>query len=317
MTHIDYSNINIKFINKNIFTFKFFLNPDISERPILFVNYFCHICLFSYFPVTMTKKNKKKEKEIKYQAPALEKGLDILEYLSQKAMPMSQTEIASGIHKTPNEVYRMLVCLEQRGYLIRDEISAKYKTSLKLYHLSHRHSPVDELRRASQYPLDDLSKTTRQSCHLSVMYQGQLLVISQSRSPAPVALSIEEGSLFPLLKTTSGKILLAFMDDGARQEILKRDTIYTSFSLIKQKKFILALEEIKKTGYYITPSDLTKGVTDIALPIANDNSNAIASLTVSILSTQLNEEIIFEKIIIAMQGIVKEILKRLGLNKLK
>ena len=79
----------------------------------------------------MIKKDKKEKKTIKYQAPALEKGLEILEYLSQRATPLSQSEIANGIHKTPNEIYRMLACLEEKGYLIREEISGKYKISLK------------------------------------------------------------------------------------------------------------------------------------------------------------------------------------------
>ncbi|HET8830326.1 MAG TPA: helix-turn-helix domain-containing protein, partial [Pelobium sp.] len=85
------------------------------------------------------------EPKTKYQAPALEKGLDILEYLSSQSVPVSQTEIAGNLNKSSNEIYRMLVCLEDRGYIIRDQVSSKYKLSLKLYHLSHQHSVVDEL----------------------------------------------------------------------------------------------------------------------------------------------------------------------------
>lgn len=51
----------------------------------------------------------------KYQSPALDKGLDILEYLSLNDTPQSQTEISHGTQKKPNQIYRMLVCLEERG----------------------------------------------------------------------------------------------------------------------------------------------------------------------------------------------------------
>ncbi|HYH56504.1 MAG TPA: helix-turn-helix domain-containing protein, partial [Anseongella sp.] len=162
-----------------------------------------------------------KTNDTKYQAPALDKGLDIMEYLSLKAKPLSQTDIAAGIGKKPNEIYRMLVCLESRGYLIREEVSGKYKLSLKLYHLSHRHSPVDEVRRAAQHPMDELASTIHQSCHLGVLYLEQLMVISQSRSPGPIALSVEEGRLFPLLMTTSGRVLLAFMQEEERLRLLR------------------------------------------------------------------------------------------------
>ena len=61
----------------------------------------------------------------KYSAPALEKGLDIIEYLSYKAIPQTQTEIAIGVSKSANEIYRMLAVLENRGYLVRSN-SGKY-----------------------------------------------------------------------------------------------------------------------------------------------------------------------------------------------
>ena len=162
-----------------------------------------------------------KEKDNKYQAPALDKGLDILEYLSSQSIPLSQTEIASGIKRTPNEIYRMLMSLESRGYILRDEISGKYRLTLKLYHLSHRHSPVDELCKAAQYPLEELAQTIRQSCHLSILYLNQVMVVLHAKSPEPIALSIEEGNLFPLPLTASGKVLLAFLPQQERDAILK------------------------------------------------------------------------------------------------
>lgn len=269
----------------------------------------------NHFSSIMIKKDKKEKKTIKYQAPALEKGLEILEYLSQRATPLSQSEIANGIHKTPNEIYRMLACLEEKGYLIREEISGKYKISLKLYHLSHQHSPVDEIRRTAQYPLDDLAKAIRQSCHLSVLYHYNVMVICQSRSPVPIALSIEEGSLFPLFKTASGKILLSFMSEQGREEVLKRDLDFNSYPPSKQKKIIRLLNEIQKKGYYVTPSELTLGITDISFPmIGENNTNAIASLTISVLSTQMNEEVTFEKIISQAQDTVDKIMANLGLR---
>lgn len=259
----------------------------------------------------MAKKESTTEKDIKYHAPALEKGLDILEYLSLKAQPLSQTEIAAGIDKNPNEIYRMLVCLEHRGYLLRDEVSGKYKPSLKLYNLSHRHSPIDEVRRISRYPMEDLAEAIKQSCHIGVLYLEQLIVISQARSPGPIALSIEEGSLFPLMQTASGKVLLAFMDEKERLAVLERQELFKTYSARKQQKFIASLEDIKKNGSYITASDLAKGVMDIAVPIGNKDQ-ALAALTVSILTIQLNESITFDEIVDAAKNTADKISTSLG-----
>jgi DNA-binding IclR family transcriptional regulator len=248
----------------------------------------------------------------KYQAPALEKGLDILEYLSWRARPLSQAEIANGIKKSPNEIYRMLVCLEERGYLMREEHSSKYMLSLKMYTLSHRHSPVDEIRHASLYPMQELALKLKQSCHLGVLYNDQLLVIYQAKSPSPIALSIEEGSLFPLLLTASGRTLLAFLPEDERRSILNRVDMYKNYQAHQQLALSSALQMIREQGGYVGPSDLTKGVTDIVRPIGNLDTGVFGTLTVSLLTTEYDEHLTAEEMVAEVQACANDILTRLG-----
>ena len=47
----------------------------------------------------------------RYTAPALEKGLDILELLASVSEALTHSEIASRLGRTLTEVFRMLVCL--------------------------------------------------------------------------------------------------------------------------------------------------------------------------------------------------------------
>ncbi|PKQ63073.1 hypothetical protein BZG02_09910 [Labilibaculum filiforme] len=221
----------------------------------------------------------------KYLAPALDKGLDIIEYLSMKAIPQSQMEISQGLEKSPNEIYRMLVCLEQRGYLIKDATSGKYSLSLKLYHLSHRHSPVDELVKTSKPFMEKLSSETKQSCHMGILYHGKLMVVSQMRSPGPVSLSIEEGSFFSLIKTTSGKVILAFMNEDRQKQILSEDKEYNELSKEEKSDLLLRLQKIKERGYELGKSEITIGVTDIAVPVGDIQSGIFSTLAISSLTS--------------------------------
>jgi DNA-binding IclR family transcriptional regulator len=224
----------------------------------------------------------------KYSAPALEKGLDILEYLSQEGTPQSQSEIAQGINKTPNEIYRMLAVLEMRGFLIKSD-TGRYSISLKLYHLSHRHSPIDGLLKISKSFMEDLSNKTKQSCHMGILYNGQLMIISQTQSPGPVSLSIEEGSLFPLLKTTSGRVILANMDKKQRQEALKKNELYIALNKTEQQQLHTHLDKINKSGYELKNSEITMGVTDIGVPIGRTESGIFSVLAISSL-TSINKK---------------------------
>ena len=236
----------------------------------------------------------------KYHAPALDKGLDIIEYLSMKAIPQSQAEIAQGIAKSPNEIYRMLMCLEERGYIIKDASSGKYSLSLKLYQLSHRHSPIDGLLKAAKPIMEDLSNLTKQSCHLSILQNGQLMVIAQVKSPGPVSLSIEEGSTFPLIKTASGRILLAFEEEGQRKRLLETDKDFNKLPNKDKQLFLKQLAKIKECGYDLQQSEITKGVTDLAVPIGNPDTGVFSVLAISSLTTitenQKSSEILIDEI---------------------
>lgn len=249
----------------------------------------------------------------KYNAPALDKGLDILEFLSEQGIACSQAEIGQGINRSPSEIYRMLICLEERDYIIRNVNSGKYRLSLKMYNLSHIHSPFDELKKVAQYPMQLLSETTKQSCHLSVIYQDKLMVINQMRSPGAVSLSIQEGVLFPLSLTSSGKVLLSMLSDEERKRVLAQDVHYPGMTKKRQKEIDLMILDTAFKGYNYSNSDLTQGVSDFAFPIGSNDSSLIAALAVSSLSSIMKEDARVDDILEAIRLAQKSINKALGI----
>ncbi|SHM52836.1 IclR family transcriptional regulator [Flavobacterium saccharophilum] len=252
------------------------------------------------------------EQLVKYNAPALDKGLDILEFLSAEGTPQSQAEIAQGIKKTPSEIYRMLVCLEERGYLIRGTNAGKYRLSLKMYSLSHRHTPFDELKRVAHYPMQNLSEKIKQSCHLSIINNDQLLIIAQMRSPNAVSLSIEEGTHFPLALTTSGRVFLSLFTDEQRNDFLNRDIHYSKWSTKEQKEFVASILQVQKDGYRYAQSKITSGITDFAVPVGLHDSDLQAVLAVSVFTSSIDNEISNEQIINALKEAQAEINKLIG-----
>src|SRR6201984_3821544 len=80
-------------------------------------------------------------RRIRYAAPALEKGLDILELLASVSEALTHSEIASRLGRTLTEVFRMLVCLEERGYISRNGPDERYQLTLKLFEIVHQHPP--------------------------------------------------------------------------------------------------------------------------------------------------------------------------------
>jgi DNA-binding IclR family transcriptional regulator len=55
-----------------------------------------------------------------YFAPALEKGLDVLEALAVARTPQTLAQLARTLNRTSSELFRMIDALEKRFYIIRD-----------------------------------------------------------------------------------------------------------------------------------------------------------------------------------------------------
>nr|WP_321509935.1 helix-turn-helix domain-containing protein [uncultured Celeribacter sp.] len=83
--------------------------------------------------------------ESKYRAPALPKGLDILELLASEAEGRTQAETAKTLGRTTSEIFRMLMVLRDRSYVEPSEDDDRYYLTTRMFELAHRHPPVRRL----------------------------------------------------------------------------------------------------------------------------------------------------------------------------
>ena len=219
-----------------------------------------------------------------YSAPALEKGLDVLELLATEPDGLNLSDIAKRLERSVGELFRMLVVLEQRGYLIVPAGSDRYQLSLKLFNLSHQFPPVKRLTGAATEVMRRLAFDIGQSCHLVIYYEGKGHVVVQQDAPSARIFSVRLGAEAPLISTCSGHILLAYADEAQRDAMLasvpkdhKKPT----------KKFAKELAEaICPRGYESIKSAQALGVEDIGCPVFDYSGAVVAALVVPFLSYQ-------------------------------
>ncbi len=224
----------------------------------------------------------KKREQPSYFVPALEKGLDVLETLANASGPQTLAELARRLNRTSSELFRMIDALEKRSYIVRDSATSAYSLTLKLYELAHTHSPVDQLLRAADLPMRQLVKTLHESCHLSVLHSDLLVVIAQQESPEPVRLSVEVGSLVSPFDTTSGLLLVAFMEAGQRRRFLKQDSLYAKMSRKKQAALEERFATIRSQGWHLALSTRRTGL-DLSCLVGNPSLGVVAALAVPFL----------------------------------
>jgi DNA-binding IclR family transcriptional regulator len=215
-----------------------------------------------------------------YAAPALEKGLDLLEALAAQPGDRSQADLARDLGRSPSEIFRMLNCLERRGYIQKDPASGHYRLTLRLYELAHTHTPVDHLLHAAEQPLRDLARRIRESAHLSVLSDGKLLVLSQVESQNRTRVSVEIGARFPAVRTASGRVLLAHLPQEELRALLARDDDWSKLGAAARERFLSDLLKIRRDGIYQGKSDLTHGIRDVAALVGNPKVGVAAAVCV-------------------------------------
>jgi DNA-binding IclR family transcriptional regulator len=223
------------------------------------------------------------ERRAKYSVPAVEKALDIIEYLSEQGAPMTQAQLCRALGRQPGELFRMLTALETRGYLNRDPLSGGYALTLKLFELSRTHSPYEELLRAAAPVMRQLADEVRETCHLSVLHREKILVLAQEESPKPYRLSIEVGSLHQPLSTTSGRLLLGAMEKGERDAYLARATDFFSRSEDERTAFLNRVVNVRERGYELSEGERFVGGLDLGVLVGSARSTIRASLVIATL----------------------------------
>ena len=215
----------------------------------------------------------------KYAAPALEKGLDILEVLANAEQPMGLNVLAKAMGRTVSEIFRMAVTLEHRGYISIDG-NDRYSLSLKMLELSHRQQPLRGLVATATPLMRELSGRAYQSCHLSVYHDGQLLVVAQVDAPGPFTMGAKVGALGKLSDTASGKLLLAFRDAAERTRMLAAQIRIHGELEIDAAQLLRQIDQVRRDGTITAPSTRVRGATDVSRPIFGSHQEVIAALTV-------------------------------------
>ena len=230
----------------------------------------------------MKKKQTSSTRKKKYSAPALEKGLDVLELLSTETDGLTISEITQRLNKSVGELFRMLVVLEERGYITCLAGTDSYSLTLKMFELSHRFPPTKRLIAISSPILQKLSNSVKQSCHVVVHYDGSGRVVVQQDPPSVRVLSVRLGANVPLIDTCSGHILLAFSDKADRKNMISSSSINNKKNIDKQLQ--KHLEKVKIDGFESIKSAQIQGVLDIGAPIFDHSGCIVAALVIPFLA---------------------------------
>jgi DNA-binding IclR family transcriptional regulator len=210
----------------------------------------------------------------KYRAPALEKGLDVLELLAAERAPMTLSEISQKLSRSAGELFRMLQVLEYKHFIKQAPGGAGYALTNKLFALSMAQAPIRSLLDVALPVMRRLSMTIDQSCHIAVPSEDQIVVVARVERPGDLGFSVRVGYRRDITKAASGVVLFAYQSDEMRRVWLKNCGLRGAAA----DEFVARADAVKARGHHQEPSHFVQGIIDLSAPIVRSES-AIAALT--------------------------------------
>ena len=186
-----------------------------------------------------------------YSAPALDKGLAIIELLANSPKPLSMRAIADRLGRSKGEIFRVVFVLVERGYLLRDATTDELTLSNRLFELGMRTPRSRQLVELAIPAMEHLSDQIGHSSHLVVVNKGETVVIATAVGSAEVGFTLRLGYRRAALDATSGQVIIAFQDAARRKEMMTATALPKGLTASKLTK---RLDEISSRGFLIAPS---------------------------------------------------------------
>lgn len=193
------------------------------------------------------------------------------------------TELAHAVHMSRPTAFRLLLSLEQTGFVDR-AADNRYTIGWKMARIGRRADPYSGVVARVQPILDDYAGRLNETLGFA-MLRGELdfdLIAEASGSRMLNVSHQYVGGTFPLHASASGKVILAELDDTRVQEVLpERLPRYTPRTITSRKALVQELHTVRENGYAILDDELEEGLFAVGFPVRDAGGSLIAILTVN------------------------------------
>lgn len=217
-----------------------------------------------------------------YAAPAIEKAFEVIELLARRPGGALISEMAIDLGRSVGELFRIVVVMEQLGYLRKSETTDRYTVAYKLLDLAFRATPSQDLVRAALPEMQALVLEAGQSCHLVVAAGGSGMVVAREEQPGPRGFALKVGARIDMLRSCSGQVLLAFSSPQRAERIVEAAEAEQG-QAIDRVWLAERLAAVRAAGFDARQSPITHGVTDISFPVFGFDGAIAAALTIPFL----------------------------------
>ncbi|MGB3262045.1 IclR family transcriptional regulator [Paenisporosarcina sp.] len=247
---------------------------------------------------------------------SVDRALQVLELLRENPRGLGVTEISTALKVAKSTAHRLLMSLEEHGYVQKFGRDSTYRLGLKFIEMNYIVTHNLNVLEIARPFIETLSTKTGEIVHL-VMLDGQEIVyIDKVENSSTIRIYSQIGRRGPLYCTAVGKAILAYLDEEEASRLISKVVFkkFTDHTLLSREALENELVTIKKDAYSYDNQEHEMGIRCIGAPIMDHSGRPQYALSVTGPLDRMSDEIL-EKHIPLLKETATKISRSLGYIK--
>jgi DNA-binding IclR family transcriptional regulator len=214
---------------------------------------------------------------------SLDRGLDVLELLEASGHDVGVRDAARQLGLSPAIVQRLINTLCERGYLLRDPDTRRYRLGYRAIGLGSGRSRPGDLVSLAQSELRTLTARYQVNAFLGTLREGRAIYLLAEQGEGPIAIRVGPGEEMPLHSTAIGKVLLAALEAGMSRALIGKRKLprVTERTITDPDKLLRSLERVRSQGFATVREENLPGVLSAGAPVRDAGGAVVAALSIA------------------------------------
>lgn len=192
----------------------------------------------------------------------------------------SLSELCDQLGLNKSTTHRILAALESES-LVRRTDGGSYRLGPELIGLGGCALRANEVRRAARTELEALARSTNETVTLEILSGRHVLILDEVSHRDLLGMTQDIGARLPLHATSSGKLLLAYLPQAERNNLIAPPlAALTPHTITDVDELHRQLEQIVAQGYATASGELDLGFVAAAAPVYNAEHKVTATVSV-------------------------------------
>ena len=212
-------------------------------------------------------------------AQAALRALRLLKLFTPEKPELKLAEVSAmtGLNKTTT--HRLLQALHSESMLDRNPNGGAYRLGPALMALGVQALSSNDLRLRARPLLNQMARETGETATLEVPIDDTMLILDEVTGSHFVGASGNVGTRWPIHATSTGKVLIAFDEQGAAR-LADNFEALTAKTITERSRLENQLGEIRRRGFAETVDELEDGFSGVAAVIRGGLGQVLGALSI-------------------------------------